>query len=91
MRYFSLAALLTLATYATAADATCMNKTCPISGKPVDPTVAMVPFNPKTDTAGKTAPAGKTDMVGFCCPKCEATYDKNPGKYRADLEKQRAN
>jgi hypothetical protein len=40
----------------------------------------MVPF------AAKTAPAGS--MVGFCCPKCEATYDKDPSKCEAGLTKQ---
>jgi hypothetical protein len=59
---------------------TCINMTCPISGKPVDSSIAMVPF------AAKNAPAGS--LVGFCCPKCQATYDKDPAKCEAGLSKQ---
>jgi hypothetical protein len=80
----ALGLLLMAGSYAQAADATapatCINKTCPISGKPVDDSIRMVPF------PGKTAPVGS--MVGFCCPKCEATYDKDPAKCEADLTKQ---
>ena len=90
MRLFTLIALLALGSYATAADHTCMNKTCPVSGKPVDATVKTTPYNPKTDNTGKASPGGTKDMVGFCCPKCEATYTKEPEKYREDLEKQRS-
>ena len=90
MRFFTLLSLLTLGAYATAGDPACMNKTCPVSGKPVDSTVKMVPFNPKTDNKGKANPGGTQDLVGFCCPKCEATYDKDPAKYSDDLEKQKA-
>jgi hypothetical protein len=91
MRPLMLLSLLAMGSYATAGDPVCMNKTCPVSGKPVDSSVRTVPFNPKTDTKGKANPAGtRDDMVGFCCPKCEATYDKDPGKYREDLEKQKA-
>jgi hypothetical protein len=90
MRFTSLLCLLSLAAVAAAADHTCMNKTCPVSGKPVDTTVKTVPFNPKTDTKGKAAPGGTSeDVVGFCCPKCEVTYLKDPEKYRGDLEKQK--
>jgi hypothetical protein len=89
MRLFSLSCLLSLATVAAAGDHL-MNKTCPVSGKPVDSSVKTVPFNPKTDAKGKAAPAGTSeDVVGFCCPKCETTYLKDPEKYRGDLEKQK--
>lgn len=89
MRLLSLITLLALGLQASAGDQAC-NKMCPVSGKPVDPTVKMVPFSSsKTDTAAKAAPAGTTDqMVGFCCPKCEATYDKDPAKYEAGIHKQ---
>lgn len=89
MRFLTLLALLAVGTAATAADPTCMNKTCPVSGKPVDSSVKTRPFNPKTDNTGKASPGGTQDMIGFCCPKCEATYEKDPEKYREDLEKQR--
>lgn len=87
MRYLTLLTLLAIGTAGTAADH--MNKTCPVSGKPVDSSVKTVPFNPKTDQKGKASPGGTQETVGFCCPKCEATYDKDPEKYRGDLEKQR--
>ena len=90
MRFLSLMSLLALGAYATAADPACINKTCPVSGKPVDISVKTKPYNPKTDGVGKASPGGATDMIGFCCPKCEATYDKDPAKYHEDLEKQKA-
>jgi len=89
MRFLTTLTLLAVGTYATAGDPVCMNKTCPVSGKPVDSTVKTVPFNPKTDTKGKASPGGTQEVVGFCCPKCEATYLKDPEKYRDDLEKNR--
>jgi hypothetical protein len=89
MRFIPLMLLLSLGTYAMAGDHV-MNTTCPISGKPVDPTVKTTPFNPKTDTAAKATPGGPAYAVGFCCPKCEATYVKDPAKYHDDLEKQKA-
>ena len=89
MRFLSLLTLLAIIGHASAAD-TAMNATCPVSGKPVDATVKTVPFNPKTDTAAKASPGARTDAVGFCCPKCEPTYVKDPEKYRAELEKQKS-
>lgn len=89
MRLLNLITLIALGAYAAAADHAAMNTTCPVSGKPVDPAVKTTPYNPKTDQAAKASP-GTAYAVGFCCPKCEATYVKDPEKYRADLEKQRA-
>ena len=80
----ALGLFIIVGSYAQTADAplssTCINTTCPISGKPVDSAIAMVPFK------ANAAPAGS--MVGFCCPKCEATYDKDPAKCEAGLTKQ---
>lgn len=89
MRLLNLVALLAVGAYATAADPVAINTTCPVSGKAVDPSVKTTPFNPKTDQTGKASPGGGAYVVGFCCPKCEPTYAKDPEKYREGLEKQR--
>lgn len=89
MRLLNLVALFALGAYAAAADHVAINTTCPVSGKPVDPSVKTTPYNPKTDQTGKASP-GPAFAVGFCCPKCEASYVKEPEKYQDGLEKQRA-
>jgi hypothetical protein len=30
-----------------------------------------------------------SEKIGFCCPKCEPEYEKDPAKYNEKLEKQR--
>jgi hypothetical protein len=77
MRLLNLITLIALGAYAAAADHAAINTTCPVSGKPVDPAVKTTPYNPKTDQAAKANP-GTAYAVGFCCPKCEATYVKPP-------------
>lgn len=88
MRLLNLISLIAFGAYAAAADPVAINTTCPVSGKPVDATVKTMPYNAKTDQTGKASP-GPSYVVAFCCPKCEATYVKDPEKYREGLEKQR--
>ena len=93
MRLLTMLSLLSLGVYAGAADHHVINTTCPVSGKPVDKSVKMTPYNPKTDQAAKASPGGTVvagEVVAFCCPKCGPAYSKDPAKYREDLEKQRA-
>ncbi len=91
MRFLTLIALLAVGTYAAAADHTSMNHMCPVDGKAVDATVKMRAYNPKTDNTGKASPgADKAAMVGFCSMKCSEEYEKDPGKYREALEKEKA-
>lgn len=47
-----------------------VNQLCPVSGKPVDPTVSL---------------SFKSKLVGFCCGKCCATFQKNPEPYLSKI------
>jgi len=87
MRFLTFVSLLALGSFAAAADHNCVNKTCPIDGKPVDTAVKMMPYNPKTDNTGKASPG--RPMVGFCTMKCAETYEKDPSKYQEAIEKQK--
>lgn len=89
MRFLTLVSLLALGSFASAADHNCMNKVCPIDGKPVDTSVKMMPYNSKTDNAAKASSGATQDMVGFCSMKCCEMYEKDPSKYHDALEKQR--
>ena len=48
-----------------------INSTCPVSGKPVDPTKTLV-------HDGKT--------IGFCCENCPKTFEKDPSKFVAKIK-----
>jgi hypothetical protein len=92
MRYLSvitLAIVTAWGSYSAAADTPsapkCMNATCPVSGKVVDPSIPMTQFNSKMAPGGK---ATNGQMVGFCCPKCQVTYDADQKKYEDGLTKQ---
>lgn len=87
MRFLTLISLIALGTSAAAADPEVINKTCPISGKAVDSSVKTTPFTYQTNHVGAVNP-GRSYAVGFCCPKCEPTYNKDPEKYREGLMKQ---
>ncbi|NQT46268.1 MAG: YHS domain-containing protein [Candidatus Omnitrophica bacterium] len=50
-----------------------INSTCPVMGGKVD-----------KDTPYRTEYKGKT--VGFCCPGCIATFNKDPEGYLAKIE-----
>src|SRR5687768_6340316 len=48
-----------------------INTTCPVSGKPVDPTKTLV-------HEGKT--------VGFCCENCPKAFEKEPAKFVSKIK-----
>lgn len=48
-----------------------VNKLCPVSGKPLDPNVTF---------------SFDGQLIGFCCGKCCATFQKNPKTYLPKLE-----
>jgi hypothetical protein len=94
MRFLALLSLLAIGSHGIAAEPVAFNKTCPVSGKPVDTSVKMRTYNPKTDqaakaTSGATVDPDGSEKIGFCCPKCEPEYEKDPAKYNEKLEKQR--
>ena len=47
------------------------NKVCPVMGNKVDPDGPTVEYNGK--------------LYGFCCPGCDAKFEKNPEKYSKNL------
>ena len=47
------------------------NKVCPVRGEEVDPEAPTVEYNGK--------------VYGFCCPGCDAKFEKNPEKYSKNL------
>lgn len=67
-----LAAPLSVNTLA-AADTPVVNAVCPMSGKPIDPKVKMVPM-----TIGEGADA-KHYNVAFCSHECCTKFEKDPG------------
>ena len=89
MRFLTLVSLLAIGSFAAAADHTSMNHMCPVDGKPVDSSVKMSPYNPKTDNTAKASPGGVQAMVGFCSMKCHEVYEKDPAKYHEALEKEK--
>jgi YHS domain-containing protein len=52
-------------------DLTIWNKVCPVMGNKVDVDGPTVEFNGK--------------LYGFCCPGCDAKFEKNPEKYSKNL------
>jgi YHS domain-containing protein len=50
---------------------TIWNKVCPVMGNKVDVDGPTVEFNGK--------------LYGFCCPGCDAKFEKNPEKYSKNL------
>jgi len=49
------------------------NKVCPVKGEEVDAESPTVKYNGK--------------VYGFCCPGCDAKFQKNPEKYLKNLSK----
>ena len=47
------------------------NKVCPVMGNKVDPDGPTVEYNGK--------------LYAFCCPGCDAKFEKNPEKYSKNL------
>jgi YHS domain-containing protein len=47
------------------------NKVCPVKGNPVEDDSPTVEYNGK--------------LYGFCCPGCDAKFEKNPEKYSKNL------
>jgi YHS domain-containing protein len=47
------------------------NKVCPVMGNKIDPDGPTVEYNGK--------------LYGFCCPGCDAKFEKNPEKYSKNL------
>jgi YHS domain-containing protein len=47
------------------------NKVCPVKGEDVDPEAPTVEYNGK--------------VYGFCCPGCDAKFQKDPEKYLKNL------
>jgi YHS domain-containing protein len=47
------------------------NKVCPVKGNPVEKDSPTVEYNGK--------------VYGFCCPGCDAKFEKNPEKYSKNL------
>jgi YHS domain-containing protein len=58
-------------TTAAAPELEIWNKVCPVMGNKVDPDGPTVEFNGK--------------LYGFCCPGCDAKFEKNPEKYSKNL------
>jgi YHS domain-containing protein len=54
-----------------AIDLTIWNKVCPVMGNKVDVDGPTVVYNGK--------------LYGFCCPGCDAKFEKNPEKYSKNL------
>ena len=52
-------------------DLTIWNKVCPVMGNKVDVDGPTVEYNGK--------------LYGFCCPGCDAKFEKNPEKYSKNL------
>ena len=52
-------------------DLTIWNKVCPVMGNKVDPDGPTVEYNGK--------------LYAFCCPGCDAKFEKNPEKYSKNL------
>ncbi|MCW0219717.1 MAG: YHS domain-containing protein, partial [Prosthecobacter sp.] len=67
----TLFSILALSAIASFASAEAVNKSCPISGKPV------------TDGISSTH-HGKE--VGFCCEKCKAKFDADPAKFEKKVK-----
>jgi YHS domain-containing protein len=55
----------------SAMDKNIWNKVCPVRGEEVDPDAPTVEYNGK--------------IYGFCCPGCDAKFEKNPEKYSKNL------
>ncbi len=55
-----------------AAPATATNTVCPVSGKPIDKSIALI--DAKTSD-------GKDVKIGVCCNDCPATIKADPAKY----------
>lgn len=53
------------------ADLTIWNMVCPVMGNKVDVDGPTVEYNGK--------------LYGFCCPGCDAKFEKNPEKYSKNL------
>ena len=47
------------------------NKVCPVMGNKVDPDGPTIEYNGK--------------LYAFCCPGCDAKFEKNPEKYSKNL------
>lgn len=47
------------------------NKVCPVMGNPIDKDSPTVEYNGK--------------VYGFCCPGCDAKFEKSPEKYSKNL------
>jgi YHS domain-containing protein len=47
------------------------NKVCPVMGNKVDPDGPTIEYNGK--------------LYAFCCPGCDAKFEKNPDKYSKNL------
>ena len=54
-----------------ASDLAIWNKVCPVMGNKVDVDGPTVEYNGK--------------LYGFCCPGCDAKFEKNPEKYSKNL------
>ncbi|MDZ7624674.1 MAG: YHS domain-containing protein [Ignavibacteriaceae bacterium] len=54
-----------------ASDLTIWNKVCPVMGNKVDVDGPTVEYHGK--------------LYGFCCPGCDAKFEKNPEKYSKNL------
>lgn len=58
-------------TTAAAPELEIWNKVCPVMGNKVDVDGPTVEYNGK--------------LYGFCCPGCDAKFEKNPEKYSKNL------
>lgn len=58
-------------TTAEASELKIWNKVCPVMGNKVDVDGPTVEYNGK--------------LYGFCCPGCDAKFEKNPEKYSKNL------
>jgi YHS domain-containing protein len=48
-----------------------INKICPITGEPIDPSITL-------EYQGQT--------IGFCCRRCTAQFEEDPAKYMQNLK-----
>jgi YHS domain-containing protein len=55
------------------AEQTIAQKTCPVMGEPIDPSVY-------TDYEGR--------RIYFCCQSCKATFEQDPEKYVAKVDEE---
>ena len=62
----------TQAAGASASAATIANAKCPVGGEDVDPKGKTVTYQGKT--------------IGFCCDECIESFQKEPGKYAANIK-----